>query len=151
MRTVFIAFGIIAVCVDFFLLATTPVSACDKHLAGIVTRVRDGDTIVVGKTPVRLMGIAAPESHEMHGPEATMTMKKMVLGKHVECCLSRESSFDRVIATCYRDGLDMARFLVSAGLARDCARFSKGRYANFENFISRRLPLPAYCLDRPSR
>ena len=40
-------------------------------LVGEVTRVRDGDTIVVAGVPVRLQGLAAPERGEPGGAEAT--------------------------------------------------------------------------------
>ena len=35
--------------------------------------------------------------------------------------------------------------LVKAGMARDCPRYSKGLYADFETPASKALPLLKYC------
>ena len=50
-----------------------------------VTHVRDGDTIVVGRQPIRLNGVSAPEHNEAGGREATAFMKRLVLGKKLTC------------------------------------------------------------------
>ena len=46
------------------------------------------------------------------------------------------------------DGRDIGAALIEAGLARDCPRFSRGRYAELEPEAARRLPLPGYCTPR---
>jgi micrococcal nuclease len=46
------------------------------------------------------------------------------------------------------DGRDIGAELIEAGLARDCPRFSRGRYAELEPEAARRLPLPGYCTPR---
>jgi endonuclease YncB( thermonuclease family) len=43
------------------------------------------------------------------------------------------------------DGRDIGGELIEAGLARDCPRFSRGRYADLEPKAARRLPLPGCC------
>ena len=55
---------------------------------------------------------------------------------------------DRKIGACYLDGEDIEALIVAAGLARDCPRFSGGKYARFETPESKRLPFPKYCEQR---
>ena len=110
-----------------------------------VTHVRDGDTIVVGKQPIRLNGIAAPERNEPGGKEATAYMRQLVLGKLLNCIDNGKWTHDRLVAVCHLNGEDIARLIVAAGLARDCPRFSGGRYTDAETAASRALPFPRYC------
>lgn len=124
----------------------TPVQA--DQITDMVTYVRDGDTIVVGKQPIRLNGIAAPERNEPSGDEATAFMKRLVLGKKVTCTLNGDVSHDRLIGRCYLAERDIGRLIVAAGLARDCPRFSHQRYAGDEIAASRTLPFPGYCKVR---
>ena len=125
------------------------------ELIGLATHVRDGDTIVVGKMPVRLNGLHAPEMNEEGGPAAKRAMDAMVLNKPLRCQLTGEISHDRVIGVCYRkvkdDWRDIAAEMVAAGFARDCPRYSNGRYAELETNRGKRLSLPKYvCRARPS-
>jgi micrococcal nuclease len=129
-----------------FLLAA-PATAQDM-LTGTVTHVRDGDTIEVADVPVRLNGVAAPELDEPRGREGKKFMLELVGGKTVRCELNGERSYDRVIGTCYLDGADIGESVIAAGLARDCPRFSRGRYDKFNSAASKRLPLPGYCVRR---
>jgi micrococcal nuclease len=97
-------------------------------LTGEVTNVRDGDTIEVGGLAVRLNGLAAPEGDEPGGTAATRAMRKMVEGRTLRCELDGERTRDRCVGVCYLDGGDIADTMVRQGLARDCPRFSAGRY-----------------------
>ena len=123
------------------ILLTTPATAatrCERGpLIGPVTHVRDGDTIEVGGLPVRLEGLAAPELDEPGGEEATEAMRMLVEGQEVRCELTGERSGDRCIGTCYLGGTDIAAELVRAGVARDCPRFSRGRYGDEEQQAAR--------------
>ena len=130
----------------FAALLVAPARA--EQISDIVTHVRDGDTIVVGRQPIRLNGIAAPERNEPGGNEATAFMKRLVLGKRVNCVLNGEVSHDRLIGRCYLNDRDIGRLIIAAGLARDCPRFSHRRYAGDETNASRRLPFPRYCKVR---
>jgi endonuclease YncB( thermonuclease family) len=117
-------------------------------LVGAVTYVRDGHTIEVEEVPVRLNGVAAPTLDEPGGHQAKDFMEKLVFGNTVTCDLSSQRSYDRRIGTCYLDGKDIAATVIGAGLARDCARHSGGRYAEFHTAASEQLPLPGYCAPR---
>ena len=115
------------------------------ELSGVVSHVRDGDTIELGPVAIRLQGLHAPELDETLGPEARAAMVGLVQGRAVVCQLTGETNRDRLIGTCYRDGQDIAALLVGMGLARDCPRFSGGRYRGLEREPGASLPLPGYC------
>ncbi len=127
-------------------------------LEGTVSHVRDGDTIEVGPIAVRLQGIAAPEGNEPGGAIATDAiatdaMHDLVLGKELRCDLTGDRSHDRVIGVCFlKDGRDVGEVMVFEGNARDCGRFSRGRYADAERHartmghdLSQIYALPGYC------
>jgi endonuclease YncB( thermonuclease family) len=124
-------------------------------LTGQVTFVRDGDTIIVGTMPIRLNGLAAPEDDEPGGDAATAAMVELVLGHTLRCELDGERNHDRCVGICYLEDRDISHVLVRQGLARDCPRFSKGRYGPAEQeaaaagaTIRASYPLPGYCIER---
>lgn len=125
-------------------LLSLPVEAAT--LTGIVTHVRDGDTIEVGGQAVRLQGLHAPEMGEPLGQESRAAMVALALGKPAECQLTGETNGDRVIGVCYVNGQDVAAELVKLGLGRDCPRYSGGRYAHLEQpGAAAAMPWPGYC------
>ena len=126
-----------------------------RHPDGVVMHVRDGDTIEVGGMAVRLKGLAAPERDEPGGAAATRAMTELVEGRDLRCELDGERTHDRCAGICYLDGADIAAVIVRRGLARDCARFSGGRYLAAETqaaaagaTIRTNYPLPGYCKPR---
>jgi micrococcal nuclease len=136
------------------LLATQAVAAsCPRGtLTGEVTHVRDGDTIEVGGMPIRLQGLAAPESGEPGAGAATRAMTALVQGQTLRCDLDGERTHDRCVGICYLEGRDIAAERVRPGLARDCPVFSGGRYAALEqaavaagSAIWKAYRLPGYC------
>jgi endonuclease YncB( thermonuclease family) len=140
------------------LLAAPPADAanCPRGtLTGEVTYVRDGDTIVVGSMPIRLNGLAAPEGDEPGGAEATEAMLELVQSRTLRCELDGERTHDRCVGVCYLNGEDVGEAMVRQGLARDCPRFSGGRYGEAEvqaaahgATIGRAYALPGYCRPR---
>lgn len=122
-----------------------PALADASTVEGTVTHVRDGDTIEIGETAVRLSGLHAPEMDEAGGPAARAFMVDLVAGKVVLCQLEGRRSYDREIGTCALKGDDIAGLLIAAGLGRDCPRFSGGRYRHLETAEGRELRLPGYC------
>lgn len=135
------------------LLALAITAACNDSepsrydLTGPVTHIRDGDTIEVAGTPVRLNGLHAPELRDPYGAEAKAMMARIVSAQEIGCELTGERSYDRVIGVCYgEDGKDVAAKLVAAGLGRDCPRYSGGRYRAAEtDWARQRFALPGYC------
>ncbi len=136
------------------LLAAATARAAPSAFAGNVTRVRDGDTIEVGGVAVRLQGVAAPERDHLLGGPATEAMRAFVLGRRVVCHPDGTRSFDRIVAVCELAGVDLGAYLVRLGLARDCPRFSGGRYRPLEAALGDDAPilrlytLPSYCRPR---
>jgi endonuclease YncB( thermonuclease family) len=79
-------------------------------------------------------------------------MIELVHHQTVRCELDGTRTYDRCAGICYLDGTDISETLVRRGLARDCPRFSGGRYATAEHqaaangaTIGRAYSLPAYC------
>lgn len=112
------------------------------------SRVVDGDTLEIGSVTVRLHGVAAPERNEPGGDEASAYLRELTTEREVRCRLSGKRSYKREVGTCWVGNTDLAAALISAGLARDCPRFSDGRYAALEARKNEKLPLPPYCLRR---
>ena len=115
--------------------------------------VRDGDTVWVVvpglRIEVRLQGVAAPEDpREPGGKDATAFMRQICEGQHVRCELDGSKTRGREVGICYVDGRDIGSEVIAAGLARDCPRFSKGRYQEMEKPKARQLPFPGYCVPR---
>ena len=129
-----------------------PAACAPGMLTGAVTHVRDGDTIEVEGLLIRLSGLAAPERGAPGGRQATAAMRELVAGRTVRCQLDGEATYDRCAAVCYLNGADVAAELVRAGYARDCPRYSGGRYAAAERQAASRgatigetYRLPGYC------
>ena len=128
-----------------FLLASSA-HADPTTLTGTVTKVRDGDTIEVGKIPIRLNGVSAPEMNEPLGPQSKAFMADLVMGKRVRCEMNGQNTYDRFVGTCYLGDRDIGAAVIEAGLALDCPRFSGGRYKAVETEAARkRIKLPGYC------
>lgn len=124
-------------------------------MQGIAT-VKDGDGVILNGTEVRLQGVAAPEDNEFKrepgGPESTANLRTLVEGKHIRCDLDGTRARGRPVGICYLGSLDIGEHQVRTGHARDCPRFSKGRYAKVEQEaraagknLSLIYPLPQYC------
>ena len=115
-------------------------------LTGIVTHVRDGDTIEMGKIAINLNCVSAPELKELLGPQSKQFMRSLVDGKNVQCELDGTKTYDRLVGTGYLEGKDIGISVIKAGLALDCPRFSGGRYVNYEiKGVAAQVKLPKYC------
>lgn len=126
-----------------------PAAQADSEVTGNVTHVRDGDTIEVAGVPIRFDGVSAPELDEPYGEESKRAMRGLVAGQQVRCELTGETTYDREVGTCFLDdGTNLSAAIIGMGLARDCPRYSGGRYEQFETARSRRLPFPGYCEQR---
>lgn len=111
-------------------------------------RAIDGDTLEISGVRIRLNGVAAPERNELGGAEATTAMKKMTSGKTVRCSLTGKKTYKREVGTCWVGTLDLGAALIAAGKARDCPRYSGGRYSALEPASTANLPFPGYCIPR---
>ena len=119
---------------------------CTADITGPVDYVYDGDTIKVAGQAIRLQGLDAEELSEPTGPAARAVMQQIVAGKTVTCLPDGTYSYQRIVARCYIDGIDIAMPLVSGGWALDCPRYSKGRYRPYEPpHIREHLSQKGYC------
>lgn len=117
-----------------------------EWIEGRVTHVRDVDTIEISSVPVRLNGVDGPELDELGGNTAKRWMQKLVLRKPVRCELNGEKTYDRWVGVCYlASGDDIGALAISNGHARDCPKYSGGRYAGLETAKSKKLKPHGYC------
>ena len=90
--------------------------------SGRVTYVGDGDSLCVatGIGPstwieVRLEDFYAAELHEPGGEAAKAALGRIVFGRQLVCRASHRS-YDRIVATCSRDGVSVGDLLRQAGV-----------------------------------
>ena len=103
----------------------------------------DGDTIVVQGQKVRLAGVNAPELDQAWGQKSKWEMVSICKGKVVRVVPNGETSYDRIVATCYIDeNTDIGAELISRGLARDIPAFTGGKYKKYETGAGRRRVKP---------
>ncbi len=132
-------------------------------LVGSIVRVSDGDTLVIkgsfGESKIRLHGVAAPEimkakdaKEKAQGEAAKRFLIKEVDGKEITCeIMSSERTHNRLVATCFVDGDDVAIPLVRAGLARACPAEGGTRYLRYEIKKTEDLPFPTYCQKKSKK
>jgi endonuclease YncB( thermonuclease family) len=118
------------------LVLTSPAAAQD--ITGQAS-VIDGDTIEIHGQRIRLWGIDAPESTQLCrgadsllfrcGSAAANGLADYIGGRAVTCSPRATDRYRRVVAVCSVSGVDLARWLVWAGLALDWPKYSRGAYA----------------------
>ena len=105
------------------LLLATPAAA--EQLAG-TAHVVDGDTLDVAGQRVRLIGIDAPEGRQVCqrdgrpwrcGDDAKDTLESLVATRAVTCDVKGHDRYRRALAACAAGGVDVAREMVSLGMA----------------------------------
>jgi endonuclease YncB( thermonuclease family) len=109
---------------------STAVAASSLSGAG---RAIDGDSLMVGKTEVRLHGIDAPEFTQSCqrdgrawscGSEAANQLSKLVNGKQVSCSSLGADTHGRTLARCKVGQTDLNRTMVATGYALAYRRYS---------------------------
>lgn len=137
----------LTIIIGLALIVTSPAFAQSETVGKC--RVVDGDTVFAGSVEVRLQGVAAPEDpREPGGKVATAYMRQICEGRQVRCVLDGSKTRGREVGICYIEGRDIGAEVIAAGLARDCTRFSKGRYRDVEKPAARSLAFPGYCSPR---
>ena len=133
----------------FMALMVTRANAFEVgHTISGSARVIDGDTLEINGVIIRLNGVAAPERNELGGAEATTAMKKMTSGKTVRCSLTGKKTYKREVGTCWVGTQDLGAALIASGKARDCPRYSAGRYSALASNSAGLLPFPRYCTPK---
>lgn len=130
------------------MFAAAPAAATE--ISGKLVHVRDADTIEVatsrGRLAIRLNGVDAPELNERGGRAGREWMRRAFGGQPLTCRLNGDRTYDRWVGVCWnREGYDLGASVIAAGHARDCPRYSGGRYRKFETAASRSIPSKPYC------
>ena len=117
-------------------------------LEGTVTKVRDGDTIEVGKIPVRFQGLTCDELDTKKGQKARDLLTNLLIGERIICELSGEITYERLVGRCFlSDKGDIASHLIEIGYCGRCNRYDeKGFYTEVQRKAgSYRGVFPSYC------
>ncbi len=112
-----------------------------KVIRGTVTKVSDGDTVVIrpftGKLfKCRLYGIDSPEipyngrPGQPYGRAADRELNNLVLHSTVDVTLTGDSSYDREICIIKKMGMDINREMVKRGYAWAYRQYLKSPYAS---------------------
>jgi endonuclease YncB( thermonuclease family) len=118
-----------------------PVLAAPELFAGRAS-VIDGDTIEIHGQRIRLEGYDAPESAQLCyageipvrcGQQAGLYLDDLLEGKTVVCYSTSRDKYDRLLATCSFDDLDIGAIMVESGNAMAYRRYSS-RYIPQEKF-----------------
>lgn len=136
----------------YFIFLVSTLNVFSKEIECPIDKVTiiDADTISVCDLKVRLNGISAAERGHITYDSCKIITKKIInKSDEIFCELTGEKTYDRFVGICKlleNDAiLDLQEKIVESGCARDCERYSDGRYAKFETDNSRKLPLPKYC------
>lgn len=155
MRLIFITFAIF--------LNISMSQAAELTIKGAfsgIAKVVDGDGVKIADIEVRLQGIAAPEKKQGPneiGKKSTQNLKNLVEGKFIICHLDGKKAgrSGRPSGVCFFNLMDIGAYQIQTGHARDCARYSGGRYAKSEQEaqangmdLSAEYQLPKYCQEK---
>ena len=110
------------ICVILFLTSTNSFS---KTIIGNA-RVIDGDTININNNKIRLHGIDAPETKQtckldsvdwFCGKQSTEELKKIINNQSVECKVNDIDIYNRYVAICLVNELNLNQWMVKNGWA----------------------------------
>ena len=91
------------------------------RLHGYVTRVVDGDTVIVelgsGPARLRLGEIDAPERDQPYGRESKAALSRLILHKSIEIEPMYQDRYERLVGRAYLGRLDVNSEMVRAGNA----------------------------------
>lgn len=105
-------------------------------LTGQVVRLVDGDTFHLqgeqGRYIIRVWGVNAPERRMPYYNVARDFMGTATANETIRCIVVDIDRYNRMVARCNTPQGDLGEQIVSAGLAIDYRRFSRGAYCNQE-------------------
>tara|TARA_B110001450_G_scaffold71596_1_gene67863 strand:- start:48 stop:716 length:669 start_codon:yes stop_codon:yes gene_type:complete len=114
-----------------------------KPFSGYVSRVIDGDTIIVRGRRIRIANVNAPELDQPYGQKSKREMFKIVKKKKVYVVPDGTTSYNRIVAMCYIDGnIDIGSELIKRGLALDIPYYTGGKFTHLETDKARRTIKP---------
>ena len=80
-------------------------------ITGIVTHIRDGDTIEINGTAIRLSALNCPENGTQKGNYATRVAKQFE-GMKMTCELTGAKTYDRLVGYCSVNGMDFGKYMM---------------------------------------
>jgi endonuclease YncB( thermonuclease family) len=97
---------------------------------GIVSWVADGDTFKLATYAqrIRIWGIDAPEMNIVAGRDAQVFVERLIKGKFLTCRKKDADRYGRIVAQCFIQGQDVAKFLLQNDHAVEYCRYSRGYY-----------------------
>ena len=114
------------------LLLSLPVTA---QTTTSVASVTDGDSLEIRGTRIRLHGIDAPESRQLCtrpsgqswrcGQQAALALSDRIGRRSVSCVARDIDPYERSIAVCSQDGVDLNAWMVREGWAVAYRRYSR--------------------------
>lgn len=108
------------------LLVSNMPSAHSEEIKGKVNRVKDGDSIIVWNSEIRLLDIDAFESSQQCmrnnntyscGAQSANVLRNLILDKVVTCRGTSVDRYERLLATCYLGEININEFMVASGWA----------------------------------
>lgn len=112
-----------------FILLNSSISFADEitSSASMPVKVVDGDSLEIGETRIRLIGIDAPEykqfckdkqNHKYPcGQVALEHLRRLIGDKDITCKIHYKDKYDRDLCTCYVDTININAEMVQSGNA----------------------------------
>ena len=137
---------IIIILISYTSLSYSKEINCASHNVYVI----DADTIKLCNVKIRLNGISAAERGHVTYKSCKKIVEKIIAESDtMSCKLTGDMTYKRHVGICAitkKDKTDdLQQKIIENGCARDCKRYSRGRYKIFETEASRELPLPNYC------
>ena len=144
-------FLVISICLIFFFLNSIDIKSQEIQLISGIAKVIDGDTIKIDKKKIRLFGIDAPEKKQKCrkpwltlsfltfnkdypcGEISTLKLKNKINNKFITCKSNNLDRYKRFIAECFKDKININKWMVKNGYAVAYIKYSK-KYLASENF-----------------
>lgn len=103
---------------------------CQAANAERVTRVIDGDTVILSETGrARLSGIDAPELKQLGGNESKMFLQILTADRDVVCVKAITADrYNRSLCELYAGSINLNQMMVLHGWAWDYREYSHGMY-----------------------
>ena len=110
--------------------AALSISASAADFSGTVSRIKDGDTLVVvdaddAEHHVRMIGIDAPEMKQTFGKESALALSDLVLYQLVTVAAGKPDRYGRIMGKVLLDGVDINLLQVSSGMAWFYAQYQR--------------------------
>ena len=160
-------FLVISICLIFFFLTYNDVKSQEPKIISGIAKVIDGDTIKIEKNKIRLFGIDAPESKQLCkkiwlsisflsfnkdypcGEISTNKLKIKINNRFIVCKSQNKDRYNTLIAECYKDKININRWMVQNGYAVAYKKYSK-KFIAQENLAKReKLGLWAGTFEMP--